>query len=705
MRTLNNKAVLKLFLGAVLTGLVLSPVSALEIENIEEGDFLPDEPEMLVGSSDAFSGNISFVYDGEDYYQETIEGESIDSGENSSYTPIDVGENDYGSYEISVNSTSDGFNDTVEDITIDGSEPDVEFTSSSEYVSNEEPEVEVEVEDERTDLANITLEFEDSDLGSETCDSLSGQEDSCSMEPDDDLEDGEEYEVYAEATDEVGNSGDESWSFTVDTEYDGDSDPDLSVESANGYVIFDEDVDLTVEMDESDSVSETEVTCYVEGEEVDSFSVDAGEEDIEEECEIEYNFDADYFDQDNAEIYVEMEDEAGNSESSDEIEVGFDAEPPTVTDFETELGASNFNDDFVVEYDAFNSVSDMNGTEYYFDFDTEEGEGNLVDYTEESFTVETSDLESGSHTVYVRAGSEAGRWSSPESLEFGYYPDKDPEIELDTVSELQIDSGESEELEVDIENVGELFVSSFDLELNSDIISAERSIENMSINDTRTEQFEIQTGEEDIGDYELEVSSDFSDTHNIDLRVNANDEQAERFETNFSESFERFQELEQNVTELSEDLNQDRQERLSSNFTSLNSSVADANESLGEEKYYEVQPFLEGFETQFQQAKDSYDEIKQEHETAQRNKIMMILFGLVSLTAMAGVGGLVYTGKLDPEEIKEGISEKVDEQDIEKDDYVKSLKNGIDKLKLKFQTSTGQKEEAEEFEWEGFGSD
>lgn len=608
---------------------------------------------------------------------------------------------DVGTHTLKLNNTS-----TTDSIDVDYDDsspttPDNPYTpSDGSAVSSTSPDVEVKVDKNGpAGLDNIWLKVSGNDnTYTEECKDFDDSNPrTCSFNPD--LTDGEQYDVDWNATDEVGNEGSGSWSFSVDTTYNGDESPELSwsEDETDGYIKMDDDVDLTVTLESSDSddVDEdaADLICY-DGDVDDSdneFDTDSfnenDDDELEAECTVEE--DGDYLDDSELDLSLGLCDSAGNCVGSDEGEVNFDKNAPIVAGLETASGASTFNSDFKVNFEASDDASGVEEMEYYFSDDTDE-DWHEVDFTEgdTSFTVESSNIDdTGSKTLYVRAKDGSGRWSDSETIDFDYYPNEEPEINMNAPVEIEATAGSSQSFDVEITNTGEIFIGSVEVEASSDVYTAAKTVSDLKESETKSASFSFTPGEEDIGKYTLTLNTNSpSRQQKVDLRVKANSDQQKNIEEQFSDIKKDFEGLKTNVTSLGEKVSGERETRLMSNFSKVNNSISEAERALENGEYYKVESVVNSFDSNYSQAAESYEAVKKEYKKSRTMKFALLGVGALIILSLSGVGGLVYTGKINSEMLEE-----------------LGMKGAVEDIKYKVESATsGEDEDVEEFEWNGF---
>lgn len=558
----------------------------------------------------------------------------------------------------------------------------------------------------------FVLDSDGNAVENETCDTSSSSV-TCSLTAGS-LSGGSTYDVNATAYDEVGNKGtDTSMGFTVDTSYDGDTSPSISVEDEdNGVVNFDENKEMYVDFDSADSESDTTATCFVEDEEVgsDSFgSADSGDDEVT--CDIDLDEDMDYYDTE-AEVYVEMEDEAGNSETSDSENIAFDVNAPYVS-MDSVAGVSAFNDNFDMSLDVSDSATSAEYIEYFFDdASTSYEDGtDISDFDSGEFEVDASGLDTGNHTLYVRAEDEAGHWSDPESFDFEYLPDQDPEVSLSVPENVSVEAGSSDSFEVELENTGEFFIEELPVDVSSDIYSESDSVADFEPGVSVTLTFDVSPAEEDIGKYDLEVSSDEPSTsESFELLVEANEDQKEDINSTFQNYSQKLESLQENVTALkSNGLSEERNQRLDSNFSSFKDKVEEAESAVESGDYYKADEVLSSIEEDYTSAQQTYSTVKEEEKKAQtRQTILMVLLGLFVIVSVC-IGYVAYSDRYDLD--LEAIEGKLQEFDLgsggEEDNYAGTSEEGgsiVESIRKKLSalsdSATGT--DAEDYGWEGF---
>lgn len=664
----------KLKAGTLFVALALIAAQGLAVSwNSPEADSSYKDPLTLNVTNNNNAANITFQIEGPN--SQKVTREDVGGQEYVTYE-FSAGSGNYGSYDFTVNS-SENNSESITGVTLDGDSPEIDSKSPEGFVSDEDPNVELSASDPTTSVTEINV-------------SVDGEEDSDSDKAEVSLDnlDDDEYTVDYSIKDDVGNLEEDSWSFTVDTSYDGDSSPNLDPEGGVVELGEYEDTDITVTLDENEESSDITVACY----DSDDDEVDSETKDVDSETDFDCQVEGDDYSGNEEDIYVEMCDEAGNCEESDSYTYKFDGEAPIVSDLETSSGASSFNSEFDADFEVSDDVSDIESVEYYFESGTDEGDGESVDYSsgDSSFTVDPSDLESGEHTLYVRAKDEAERWSDTSSIKFDYYPDKTPEVSLTSSPEIQIISGNSKSFQVTVKNTGDIHIKSVDLKISSPIVSGSKTVEDLAEGDSESISFDIPTSKEDIGDYSLTVTaqSPYS-TREISMRVKANQDQRDQIESNFSDIKDSFQDLEENVTRLKPKLGEEKRSDLTSNFSQINDSITGAEQALENEKFYEVKSVVDSFDSEFKQASKTYESLKEEYNQSQQMKVILVAVGLILVSLVAVLGYLLYSGRVERSSLRDHGIEL----------------GKIEDLRLKLESKLKGEEQAEEYSWDGFKRD
>lgn len=597
---------------------------------------------MIENISDSSISYVNITFDGPDTYEDQFQspGSQIDEIK-------DIGGDFYGDYSITASAYDDSDSelnsDSVSSVTVDGNGPEVSPSSPSDgdAVSNDEPTIEFDVNDDHIDIESYSLDVVDgsgNNYGSISESGLDvGTSTSDEFDVNENLDDGT-YTVEWQASDQAGNSESGEWSFTVDTSYDGPE--DFSFDPSSGNIDVDEDdreIDVTLE-DENNDDTDIDVDCLVDGDSEDDFTIDTGDgEDDTFTCDIPDDYEGEEF-----ELQLELVDQAGNDHLSTAQSYGFDAFSPNVDSLDSVSGVATFNEDFDVEYTASDDVSDISTVEYYIGDDPGLGEGTQFTEASNNFTVDTSDLESGSHTLYLRAEDEFGKWSSTESFEFDFYPDEVPEASLSVVDSLNVTSGSAEDLEVEVENTGVILIPSGDVSVSG--FGSSSSFDSIAPDESVTVDVELSPSDEDLGETTLNVNVDGVDASaQVDVLVKANGDVQSDLESDLDSYEQSYENLSSRVDELSSRLSEDRKERLNSDFSEFETAVENARQAEENGEYYKVDEVLDDLESKMQSTRETADKVEKEQDVADRNRLIMMVGGLLVLLIGGGIGFVAYS--------------------------------------------------------------
>ncbi|QGA80681.1 COG1470 family protein [Candidatus Nanohalobium constans] len=670
----------KTLLLLTLTTLTISLGTALQWDQPDENAHINDEFELTVTGNDGLD-------DVELYYDEGDGWESADSMSESStkgtYTKTGV-DSDIGSYEgLELKANTSG-EDSTDDrtVTLDVGEPQVEYNGDGEFVQKD-PTVTFEVSDEYSEVtgAEISVDSNDGDVsvdGDDEKDPNCDVDDTCDVEFDidtEDLEEGDEIEVTVTADDEAGNIEKQDETFTLDSEWDGDSSASVEwVESESSVLtgFEDEDQDLDISF-QPDTVSDTTVICEVDGDEVDNANIDASDEDETASCE----FDSDDYAGSSFELTVEAEDEAGNSETLvDEKRMVWDTDAPSVDRLEQPQGVSTFNSGFDLSVLVNDDASGIESLEYYFDAGTELGEGSQVDLEDSEstvidhdFKVEPGDLSRGSHTVYVRAEDGTGL-TDVSSFDFEYYPNRNPEINLGAPDRFEVTSGESKTFDLSIENGAPFFLNSVEVTSSSAAWDGTRTVTGLEEGDSVKRSITVDASSLDVGVYDLKIqTANYDASKTVEVVVRATEDQKQSIESSLQDWKSKRDVLNENISKIG---NLEASDEDISQFTE---TVSKAEKAAEKGNYYEVKSHLSSIDSSFEQASQTFSEKKDTFQKKQRNQMYLIGFFLLVLIGGGGVAAYLYSGEEDvselipedwdvelPEEMPEiGVREKVEE--------------------------------------------
>ena len=615
-----------------------------------------------------------------------------------SYSPDDSGE-----YDITATARGgdeiDDSEASFEGFIFDIDNPDFElvYPDDGQFIDTESPTLEVDFEDQLSGLANASIDFdeetvylEDSDVGDSTS--------TLTLDIDTGGEGDFSFDVWAE--DRAGNSFEsdpETISFSVDTT---SPDPDsYSLDPSEGLydVEFGDDFGIEIEVEPSqDHESRIEAVCYVNGDEEDS----DGTNSFSEGDEVFFDCDIpdDYMDQ-TVDFEFDLVDEAGNSWSSDTYFYELDASDPVVEVFEPLVNVSVFNDDFDMEFLAVDDVAGVDSVEYHFDSDTDEGDGFSVDEDDSEFTVDTSEIDSeGDTTVYLRAKDNLDKWGSSESFEFDYLPDANPELSMTADESVEVTSGETVDFEIVLENTGDIVVSEGEVTGSESFIESGEYGE-MVPGDSETVVLQI-SPENDLGESNVTFEASTADASvEVELLVRADDEQQEEIESEVEQISNEYSDLESRFEDMRNSFNEDRESRVDSEVEEFEASFDEAQQAIEEGRYYEADQILEGLASSLQSAESTFEEVKDEHETAMRNRYIIAGLFFLLLLAGGGAGFVLYSdgNELDIDSLKDmdiGSSESEDDDGYSHSDEEEEI-SAIDRIRGRVEDLRGSEEDDE----------
>lgn len=692
---IEKTSTLKIAILATLTLLTITSASALNWQSPSTDSQHPSSVDLQFSTADqneADNTQIWYNPPNDDTYTQWTPGD-ISSGDNTfTFNAGDV-ESVYGSYDFKVNvSDSSDASAGVQNVVLDGEAPSIDILLSDDRLNEEDVSFEVIAEDEYVDVdsLDITVENGDNEEVFSTSDDCGDSECSRDVDLADDLEHGVEYDISVDAEDSVGNTNSASHDFTYDNEYEGDESPEVIPGPQVFATSEDKDeYDFEVVLDESDEPSDITVECKLGGRE----AVDAGTQNVDGttsyECGVEPMRNT------RTQLEVIMSDEAGNS-VSEEFEYTFDYTKPQIDDLSTTV--SVFNSDFEVDYRASDAASDINGMMYQvddsdLDTDVEALESNG------SFMVDTSDLDSGSHTLYLWVRDEAGRWSESDALTFDYRPDATPEASVSGLGELRVTAGESKDFSFNVVNTGELMVPSLTFELDTGFSNQTQDISDLMPDENRSVSFTIDTDESNLGTHEVSLNSENPDiSESFRLVVEANTDQQENISDRYQSRFDEFEELDSNVTELLNKVSGDREQKLRDDFSELNETMNQARTAVDEGRYYEADSLLEGIDSRFSEAREGYEQVREDHQVSQRNKF---IFGFLLFAVVIGGGAVGYFYRHDDYEFDFSAVEDLEFGEVGLGDYQLSMEpveNMVDRVK----EFLAEEEEKAEDAFQGF---
>lgn len=618
-----------------------------------------------------------------------------------SSSPWDLADPGSGDYEIRAVEL-DSEEDEVEDsgdtvnITIDNSAPSISSESPSGVTSNDNPNIEASFSDSGSGLQNASISFEGVTSEGTGSDAESLTIDSADYES---LSDGT-HSVDYEAFDDAGNQLSGSWSFTVDTV---SPDPDtFSLDPSEGLydVDFGDDFGVEIVVEPSqDHESGIEAVCYVNGNEEDSDGTNSFSAGSEEtfNCDIPSG----YMDE-TVDFDVVLEDEAGNSWNSDIYFYELDASAPTIDAFEPLLNISVFNEDFDMEYLASDNVAGVDVVEYYLNTDPGRGDGSEFAGESGEFTVDTSDLDEGSNEIFLRGRDNLDKWGNTESFEFTFLPDELPELGLEAEDFIEVTSGEEVELEVDITNTGRILVPA------GEIAGSESFVESADYGEMAPGNAEtvgvVFSPDNGLGNNSVTLETSTAGAAiEVTVLVRADENQQENIDGEVDQYNVDFDDLTSRIEELRGSLSDERASRINSDYEEFESQLNEAEQAVEEGRYYEADEILQGLDSSRQSAEATFEEVKEEHETAMRNRYIMAGLFFVLLLVGGGTGFVLYSEDydLDIESLKNmdvGFSGG-DEDDGYSHSEDEDAKSVTDKIRERIDSLRGNGEEAPDYEF------
>ncbi len=562
-----------------------------------------------------------------------------------------AGNNDYGDYTITVEDPSG--TDTV-DLTIDGQAPTVTFPDL-EYVSDD-PTITVDVDDTHTGVKSVEASIGSGDAEIDNvddggCDGSSECESEIEIDTGN-MDEGDEFDLDVTVNDSAGNSDTNNEDgITLDDSYDGDSSADVEWDVSGDTTLIgngDDDQDVLISF-QPDTVSDTTVYCMVDGEDrdeaTDTDTLDASDEEEEASCE----FDSGEYAGSVFDLAVEVEDAAGNEDTVvEDQEMVWDERPPAITTIENPNDISTFNENFELSVTATDDASGVENLEYYFESSTSEGNGESIDLDQAGSTAVDSTFEvspnlgRGNHTVYVRARDGTNQWSDSAEFDFEYFPNRDPEVDLQAPESVEVTSGGSTSFTLTIENGAPFFLNG--VEVNSDsvlwngTVSASNLEEGGSVE--KTVNIEASGLEPDLYNLSLETAS-MDDTTTVEVVVRATGSQQSDIQQQVDGWASKMEELESNVSSLGS-LSDYNQKILDGNVSEFKQKVQKAQSAVESGEYYRAKSNLQNIDTEFQEASSTFSDVKQEYSQRRTNRYIMYTFIAVLVIGGGTAGFLLY---------------------------------------------------------------
>jgi ElaB/YqjD/DUF883 family membrane-anchored ribosome-binding protein len=695
-------------LAGVITVLAAG-ASALQIASPENGQVV-DAGDTRIEVTGADGGTY-------DLWVENSNGNlQLKSGRNDTSGNVTHSFSSYGtgSFSIVANDSSAGTPAaTAFSLGVDASGPALDdsetFPSPDESISDERPNIELRFDDSPAGVngSSVDASFQNSDINLDKTDESDGDGGGATFEPDEDLSSEETYTVDWSADDQVGNTGSGEFDFTVDNSYNGPTGVSLEPEDGRVIGVDDDEFRLDVTVDENDDGdTEIEVGCYEDSDFDNAYDTgtiddtgDSDEEDRTFTCDIdvgEYN--------DGDTIYIRLADQAGNrySDSNDEITASYeiDTRSPLVQSLEfasTDVSDPTFPGDFDVSVEVDDDTESTSRVEYYFDSDTDNGDGTALEWDGDGdYTVDTSDLESGSHTLHIRArdsvdddnGDAFHGYSDAETLDFSLNPDASRSIDLRATDNVAVTAGESGTLNATVANTGGVFVSEFNVSV-SGFFSGQGTVEQLRSGAEGELDFGFDTSESDLGSASVTLEADgFDASKDVAIDIEANQEQRSNVESKLQRYGNELESLRSNYTELRSKVSGTRESNLSSRFNEYESLVQETRSAVESDNYAEAQELLSNAQTRLEASKESVSNTESFVESRnQRNAIILAVVGLLAVVGV-GVGGFIYSERYGLD-IRQALDSDIPT-------------TSIDGIKSRIRTVFTDEEDADEFEWSGF---
>ncbi len=668
-----SSALKKTTLLLLLTTLTIGYGASVSWNSPSDGDELQDPISMNV-TMDA-DGQVNF----------TVEGPNSEEYSNSGNTDGDyitqefsAGSGNGGDYTLNAEDQS-----SLEsiDVTIDESGPSIELDEERDYITSDQ-DLTFDINDDVTGVEDVDITASDSDVIDTTEDCDGDQDCKVDVSLDTDSPDeGDNVDITVDASDSVDNENSESFSFTLDTEWEGDSSADVEWDESDSNVLdgfTGEDQDVLISF-EPDSVSETSISCEVDGDEVSSDSVEASDDEETLDC----SFDHDEYEGSSFDLTVEAEDKAGNPQTLvDEKEMVWDTQAPTVTDLSQSNGISTFNSGFNLDLLASDDAFGIQNVEYYFDANTDVGNGNQVSLDSPGSTaldrevsIDPSGLGQGTHTAYVRVEDGTGK-TDIETFDFEYFPDRDPEVNFNAPETVEVTSGETETFSLTIENGAPFYLNGVEVESDSAIWNGTVTATGLEEDNSVEKTVNVDASNVDVGTYDLVLETvDIDDSVTVEVVVRATEEQKSQIESDLQEWSNLSTELEENISSIG------TLEESNDNVSSFLKKISNVQAAVEEGRYYEAKNILDGVDSDFANAQKTYSNALDEHRSNRRTQLLMLL--VVGVLVLGG-GGIAAFFLLREEEMLEDMDIDVPELGV-----IEKLKDLINQAEDEVEEETG----------------
>lgn len=646
------------------------------------------------------NGNVEFDVDTDRNDGSDIEGiqvyrnDSLVSEDKETGTNWNISETEYEAFEYELRLFDDAGNFDVKISNVihieDNEAPKVDNKKPGELINEEEPDTGITVDDDVSGVesVNLTLWEEDKEemIKYEDVSSIGGEDTyGVDFTPDNELNEGE-YVVNATFEDVAGNWGTEEWSFEVDI-----TPPDTSTDlipDPNDDLYRTTDTSIVIEVGDSSDIYYAE--CYVG--DPDGTGDKFGEHENPEEDEIDCGTldPSDYTDGSQS-VYIYVEDEAGNDDSWKVGEYVFDTQPPTIDSLEVHPEYTNEAPNVTVE--AFDIGSGLGDLEYSFQsFDGGNGEeaGSMEGEEDEIvFQPDMEDKEEDDYDIYVRVQDNTDKWSDQETIEFTYDPTAEPSATFEYET-LEVEENSITDYNVTVINEGKVPMVSSILEFEGVIEGSSDEFVIMGEEESNIE-FEVET-DQTFGTYEEELtltSSIVEETATVEVNVLASDDTVSEVDSLVSDKQEELGDLENELDDLrNEGAGDEMLENAESSIETFRTSLAQVEEASENNTYHIVSSEIENLDSLSTSASQEIQEAEEEYNSYIFRRNLFAGFGVFFLL-IGGLGAFFYRS----EEYGFDI-DKIHDSDISID--------SLEGLKSRISTIFEDKEEAEEFEWEGF---
>ncbi|MFB6100126.1 MAG: hypothetical protein ABEK16_02530 [Candidatus Nanohalobium sp.] len=635
-----------------LTTLVIGLGASLSWERpSNDGKHINKSFRLEVSGNSGLSG-VNFYFDKGNGWKD-----AGSASENSGTYYTDLGSTNLGSVEglkLKANTSDVDASDnetSTRTVTLDVGGLSVNPNEDNKYVGAD-PKIEFQVSDNYSDVINATASVSSSD-GSVSISSDASVNPNCnpgntcavSFDIDtSDLSNGDQFTVDVTATDQVGKTGSDSATFTLDDSYNGDTSPTISLENggSNGVVSLDEGEEAQVNIDIDDKDNENtdiRAKCFANDDKIGTTDYASPGDGSEFSCSVpadEYSGDVNF--------EVLLCDEAGNCmDDRASKDITIDTELPTIGYVEHPEGVSTFNGEFTLNYGA----SDDTGIKR-LEYSTESGNyGSGIKVERDGdgqFTVAVDDISlnaGGTNTLYIRALDKAGQWSGEKKFQFEYYPNKQPKISLSAPERVEVKSDSTKTFDVTIENTGEFLIR------NSVISDGKLVEENINVTDLKenssiTKSITIDASQRGVGVYNMTLSSDSpSASTTVEVVVQATKSQQQSIKQDVENWASKLESLESNISKLG-GLKEENKEALEGNVSEFRRKVEKAQNATQSGEYYRAKNYLQNIDSEFSQASQTYTEVRKEYNQRMTNRLIMIaLVGVVVLGGGAA-GFLLY---------------------------------------------------------------